>query len=64
VVHRFQFRDVQHYDMLEAAALWTDAVQDLTQQLQVETFGQFTWMEVIVHLMGQKIWILNWLHGF
>jgi hypothetical protein len=34
VVYRFQLRDVQCYNMLEATALQADAVQDLTQQLQ------------------------------
>jgi hypothetical protein len=35
VVHRYQLRDVQYYDMLEATALQADTIQDLTQQLQV-----------------------------
>jgi hypothetical protein len=37
VVHWFQVRDVQHYNVLEAAGLRAHTVQDLTQQLQEET---------------------------
>jgi hypothetical protein len=37
VVHCFQVRYVEHHNMLEAASLRADAIQDLTQQLPAKT---------------------------
>jgi len=37
VVHCFQVRYVEHHNMLEAASLRADTIQDLTQQLPIET---------------------------
>jgi hypothetical protein len=42
MVHCFQVRYVEHHNMLEAASLRADTIQDLTQQLPAET--SFIWM--------------------